>query len=72
MSTESNDKHLRSPVDLRSCSDQTRELFTDTLRFMVQRHCPNIGSALTATAILTLATVIELHHAQSLRGQSHE
>ena len=72
MSTERNDKHFWSPADLQSCSDQTRELFTDTLRFMAERHCPDIGMALTATAILTLATVIDMHHVQRMKGQSHE
>ena len=72
MSTEPNDKHFGPPADVQSCIDQTRELFTDTLRFMAVRHCPDIGMALTATAILTLATVIELHHVQRLKGASHE
>ena len=72
MSTEPNDKHSWSPADVQACSHQTRELFTDTMRFMAEHHCPNIGMALTATAILTLATVIDLHHVQRLKGASHE
>jgi hypothetical protein len=72
MSTEPNDKHYWTPHDVQACSDQTRELFTDTMRFMAERYCPNIGMALTATAILTLATVIHLHHVRRLKGQSHE
>jgi len=72
MNTVPNDKNLWSPADVQVCSNQARELFTDTLRFLTERHCPNISMALTATAILTLATVIDLHRVQHSKGKSHE
>lgn len=72
MSIEPGPQHDQLSEDIAVSVERTRELFTDTLRFMAERHCPDIGMALKATAILTLATVIDLHHAQRLKGQSHE
>ena len=61
-----------SSSDVQACSDRTRGLFTDTLRFLSDSHCPDIGKALVVAAIVTLATVIDLNHSQCLKDQEHE
>jgi hypothetical protein len=61
-----------SSPDVQTCSDRTRGLFTDTLRFLSDSHCPDIGKALAVAAIITLATVIDLNHSQRLREHEHE
>jgi hypothetical protein len=61
-----------SSVNIAASSDRTRSLFTDTLRFLVDGHCPDIGKALAVAAIITLATVIDLNHSKRLKEHEHE
>jgi hypothetical protein len=61
-----------SSVNIGASSDRTRSLFTDTLRFLIDGHCPDIGKALAVAAIITLATVIDLNYSQHLQEHKHE
>lgn len=71
MSIERGPQHDRLSEDIAASVERTRELFTDTLRFMTDRYCPDIGKALTATAVITLATMIDLHHVRRMKEQVH-
>ena len=71
MSTERAPQHDRVSEDISASCERTRELFTNTLRFLTERHCPDVGKALTATAIITLAKMIDLHHGKRMKDQEH-
>ncbi len=72
MNSESINPQDCSSSDIEASSNRTRSLFTNTLRFLIDGHCPDIGKALAVAAIITLATVIDLNHSQRLKEHEHE